>query len=112
MFEQVQIGRFPPLPVKMQSSYNETLINLIQDSLFSRYLPTNPENSEWLTITSSGRIGHGFTTMIMSFIKTLQNRSKETGINLSPVIGLDVRKRSDLGMLGVSFMILGPTSFA
>ena len=55
-----------------------------------------------------GQFGHGFTTMMTSFIRTLQKRSKASGITLSPVIGLDVRRRSDLGTLGFGFMTLGP----
>jgi hypothetical protein len=55
-----------------------------------------------------GQFGHGFTTMMTSFIRALQKSSKESGISLSPVVGLDVRRRSDLGTLGFGFMALGP----
>ncbi len=51
--------------------------------------------------------GHGFTKMMTSFIRALQQSSKETGITLSPCIGLDLRRRMQLGSLGFGFMLFG-----
>ncbi len=55
-----------------------------------------------------GRFGHGFTTMMTSFIRTLQESSKTIGISLPQPIGLDARDRSHLGALGFGFMLVGP----
>ena len=54
-----------------------------------------------------GQFGHGFTTMMISFIKCLQESSKETNISLCTCIGLDVRPRSHLNTLGFGFMVIG-----
>lgn len=54
-----------------------------------------------------GHFGHGFTTMMTSFIRTLQQSSRDTGITLSPTIGLDIRVRSQIGSLGFGFMLVG-----
>lgn len=53
------------------------------------------------------QFGHGFTIMMISFIKALQTSSKETGITLSPAIGLDVRPWTQLGSLALGFMVIG-----
>lgn len=55
-----------------------------------------------------GEFGHGFTTMMLSFIRALQQSSHDTGITLSTIIGLDVRYRLQLGLLGFGFMLVGP----
>lgn len=55
-----------------------------------------------------GRFGHGFTTMMSSFITCLKESSKEMGISLAQPVGLDVRSRLQLGSLGFGFMVLGP----
>lgn len=52
--------------------------------------------------------GHGFTTMMVSFIRALQQSSRDTGITLFQPIGLDVRPRMHLGSLGFGFMLVGP----
>jgi len=54
------------------------------------------------------QFGHGFTQMMVSFIRALQQSSKETGITLQPTIGLDVRRRMQLGSLAFGFMLVGP----
>ena len=54
------------------------------------------------------QLGHGFTTMMTSFIRALQQSSRETGITLFMPIGLDLRPRLHLGLLGFGFMLLGP----
>jgi hypothetical protein len=53
------------------------------------------------------QFGHGFTIMLTSFIRALQQSSKTTGITLQPTIGLDVRRRMQLGSLGFGFMLVG-----
>ena len=55
-----------------------------------------------------GQFGHGFTLMMVSFIRALQQSSEETGITLQPTIGLDVRRRTQLGTLAFGFMLVGP----
>ncbi len=55
-----------------------------------------------------GEFGHGFTKMMTSFIRALKQSAKDTGIPLSPCIGLDVRRRMQLGSLGFGFMLVGP----
>jgi hypothetical protein len=55
-----------------------------------------------------GQFGHGFTTMMTSFIRALQESSRVTGITLSRPIGLDVRYRLQLGTLDFGFMVVGP----
>lgn len=52
--------------------------------------------------------GHGFTIMMTTFIRTLQQSSQDIGIFLFQAIGLDVRPRSALGSLGFGFMVVGP----
>lgn len=55
-----------------------------------------------------GKFGHGFTTMMLSFMRVLQQSSDDTGITLPTIIGLDVRYRLQLGLLGFGFMLVGP----
>lgn len=52
--------------------------------------------------------GHGFTTMMVSFIRALEQSSRDTEITLFQPIGLDVRPRSYLGSIGFGFMVVGP----
>jgi hypothetical protein len=52
--------------------------------------------------------GHGFTAMMCGFIRALQQSSADTGIPLFQAIGLDVRPRLHLGLLGFGFMVVGP----
>lgn len=52
--------------------------------------------------------GHGFTTMVVSFIRALQESSRVTKITLFKPIGLDVRPRLHFGSLGFGFMHVGP----
>lgn len=54
------------------------------------------------------QFGHGFFTMMTSFIRALEESSRDTGIALFEPIGLDVRSRSHLGALGFGFMLVGP----
>jgi hypothetical protein len=46
--------------------------------------------------------------MLTSFIRALKRSSQETGIALQPTIGLDVRRRTQLGSMGFGFMLVGP----
>lgn len=52
--------------------------------------------------------GHGFTTMMVSFIRELQQSTRDTEIGLFQTIGLDVRPRQHLESLGFGFMLVGP----
>jgi len=52
--------------------------------------------------------GNGFTTMLVTFVHGLRNSSRDTGISLSDVIGVDIRPRLHLGSLALSFMLVGP----
>jgi hypothetical protein len=52
--------------------------------------------------------GHGFTTMMVHFIKALQQSSRDLDMPLFQSIGLDVRPRLHLGLLGFGFMVVGP----
>ncbi|HVK58459.1 MAG TPA: hypothetical protein VM735_06755 [Candidatus Kapabacteria bacterium] len=54
------------------------------------------------------QFGHGFKTMMMSFIRELQQSSIEKRIPLFQTIGLDMRPRLHLGSLGFGFMVVGP----
>lgn len=54
-----------------------------------------------------GQFGHGFTTMMIAFIKSLQESARVTQIDLFDCIGLDVRPRSHLNTLGFGFMVIG-----
>ncbi len=56
-----------------------------------------------------GQFGHGFTTMMTTFIRALQHSSRESGISLCTCIGLDVRPRSHLETLGFGFMVIEGT---
>lgn len=55
-----------------------------------------------------GQFCHGFTQMMLNFLNALQESSEQTGITLPPAIGLDVRRRTQLGSLGFGFMVIGP----
>lgn len=55
-----------------------------------------------------GEFGHGFTKMMTSFIRALQQSAKVTGLTPAPCIGLDVRRRMQLGSLSMGFMLVGP----
>jgi hypothetical protein len=71
--------------------------------------PHGRESQEFACENSfDGQFGHGFTTMMTSFIRALQQSSRDTGITLSRPIGLDVRYRLQLGSLGFGFMLVGP----
>lgn len=50
---------------------------------------------------------HGFTAMTAAFLEALKQSSAETRITLSQPIGLDCRKRLQLGALGFGFMVVG-----
>lgn len=52
--------------------------------------------------------GTGFTTMMVSFIHTLNKSSEASGISLDQFIGLDIRPRTHLEALGFGFMVVGP----
>jgi hypothetical protein len=54
------------------------------------------------------QFGHGFTTMLIRFIQTLQQSSLDTGITLYASIGLEVRSCLQLGSFAFGFMIVGP----
>ena len=47
--------------------------------------------------------------MMTTFIRALQQSSRESGIGLCTCIGLDVRPRSHLETLGFGFMVIGGT---
>jgi hypothetical protein len=70
--------------------------------------PQGRESQEFSRETEYDRsFGHGFTTMMVSFIRTLEQSSRETGIPLFQTIGLDIRPRSHFGSLGFGFMVVG-----
>ena len=52
--------------------------------------------------------GHGFTMMMVSYLRALGESSRDTGIPLFRHIGLDVRPRLHLGSIGSGFMVVGP----
>lgn len=52
----------------------------------------------------AGQLGNVFSERIYRFIAKLAECAKEIGIPLQPVIGLEVRPRSELGSIGFSFM--------
>ncbi len=54
------------------------------------------------------QFGHGFTTMMLTFIRALQQSSKKIGISLSPTIGLEVRSLLQLGSFSFGYMLVGP----
>lgn len=72
----------------------------------------SPNGRECLEFPDEGaydrNFGHGFTTMMVSFIRALQQSERDTGITLFQPIGLDVRPRLHLGSLGFGFMLVGP----
>ncbi len=54
-----------------------------------------------------GSFGHGFTTLMRSFIKALQQSSHDMAITLGRPVGLDIRSRLQMGSVGFGFMVLG-----
>ncbi|MBI5846635.1 MAG: hypothetical protein HZB31_01535 [Nitrospirae bacterium] len=54
------------------------------------------------------QFGHGFTTMMGTFIRALQQSSRDTGISLDRIIGLDVRSLLQLGSFSFGYMLVGP----
>jgi hypothetical protein len=52
--------------------------------------------------------GTGFTTMLTSSIRAIQEASRSSGITLQHPIGLELRSRSALETLGFGFLIHGP----
>jgi hypothetical protein len=52
-------------------------------------------------------LGAGFTVMLMAFVRALQASELAVCNRRSPVIGLDVRRRMQLGRLGFGFAVLG-----
>jgi hypothetical protein len=54
------------------------------------------------------QFGRGFTTMMIRFIQTLQQSSRDTGITLYTSIGLEVRSCLQLGSFAFGFMVVGP----
>lgn len=55
-----------------------------------------------------GRMGHGFTLMMMSFMAALGESAGKTGLPIRPHIGLEVRSRLQLENLGFGFLVVGP----
>lgn len=55
-----------------------------------------------------GRMGHGFTLMMMSFMAALGASAGKTGLPIRPYIGLEVRSRLQLENLGFGFLVVGP----
>jgi hypothetical protein len=53
------------------------------------------------------RFGKGCTAMLGAFIRALQASSKESGITLYPVIGMEPRPRMALGSLSFGYLIAG-----
>ncbi len=53
------------------------------------------------------RFGKGFTNMMISFIQTLKQTSRDTNIPLSLTIGLDVRTYLQLGSCYFGYMLMG-----
>ncbi len=54
------------------------------------------------------QFGHGFITLMTTFIRALQQSSINTGISLSPTICLDVRSLFQLGSFSFGYMLVGP----
>jgi hypothetical protein len=52
-------------------------------------------------------LGRGFTKMMLSFSGALTQSSRDTGLKLQQVIGVDIRKRLQLGSLWFGFMAVG-----
>lgn len=54
------------------------------------------------------RLGCGFTKMMTSFIAALGESSARTGSRVPPILGLEVRTRTQIGTLLFGFLVLGP----
>lgn len=54
------------------------------------------------------QFGHGFTTMMTTFIRALQQSSRDTGITLDTAIGFEVRTWLQLGSFTFGYMLVGP----
>ena len=54
------------------------------------------------------QFGHGFTTMMTIFIQALQQSSRDTGITLATIIGLEVRSWLQIGSFAFGYMLVGP----
>ena len=56
-------------------------------------------------------MGDGFFTMYRHFYEELKQSSSRTKIPVRPVIGLDIRKRSQLGNIQILLIVQGRTLF-
>jgi hypothetical protein len=54
------------------------------------------------------QLGHGFTIMMVSFMRALGGSLQTLDMSIPPYIGLDVRRRLQLGSLHFGFIVLGP----
>lgn len=57
--------------------------------------------------TYDPRFGKGFTEMLLSFIRSVKESERHVSLTQMPTIGLDVRRRSELGRLGLGFAVFG-----
>lgn len=51
-------------------------------------------------------LGNGFSNMLDGFFNAMQRAGQETGIEILPTIGLDIRSRLSLGSIGFGFMAI------
>lgn len=80
---------------------------------FGRALPTGREAVDFQHQKPyDDYFGHGFRGMIGRFIEALAQSSSTTGFPLqSPIIGMDIRKRLQLGSIILGFLVHGPHLF-
>jgi hypothetical protein len=71
-------------------------------SLLGRECQEHPFESSF-----DGQFGHGFTTMMTTFMRALQQSSLATSLPLPPPVHLNVRRRRQLGYLDLGFMLVG-----
>jgi hypothetical protein len=72
--------------------------------------PRGIESQEFdLQPAFDNQFGHGATVMLEAFCLDLQQLAKETKLPLVPTVGLDVRKRLQVGSIQLGFLALGST---
>ncbi len=96
-------------------AYERTKTNgLVESSVayfaypYSEGREAQPESYEVASEVFDKKLGRGFAAMMVGFIEALGKSSLALGVTLQPVIGFDIRPRSSLERLSLSFMLVGP----
>ena len=73
---------------------------------------SRPAAPREIELDHDDNLGDGASRMISDMIDAILKASQRIGLPISPPIGIDLRPRMALGMLGTPFLVHGPKVFA